>query len=106
MGSQLSVVVLDDIERIMDYVRIGPRFSNAMLQVLFAILKKQPPKQGRRILIIATTSDLAFLEDAELSRAFNVKLQIPVLSKTEEFKNVLGKLPHFPPDTVQDICSK
>lgn len=31
--SPLSVIVLDDIERLLEYVAIGPRFSNAVLQV-------------------------------------------------------------------------
>merc|ERR1712193_256089 len=29
--SSLSLIVMDDIERLMDYVRVGPRFSNTVL---------------------------------------------------------------------------
>jgi vesicle-fusing ATPase len=29
----MSMIVLDDIERLLEYVAIGPRFSNAILQV-------------------------------------------------------------------------
>ena len=36
--------MLDDLERLLEYVAIGPRFSNAVLQVLLILLKKQPPK--------------------------------------------------------------
>jgi vesicle-fusing ATPase len=42
--SPLSLVVVDDIERLLDYVRLGPRFSNAVLQTLLVLLKKEPPK--------------------------------------------------------------
>ena len=42
--SPLSCIVVDDIERLLDYVRIGPRFSNAVLQTLLVLLKKEPPK--------------------------------------------------------------
>jgi hypothetical protein len=31
--SPLSVIILDDIERLLEYVPIGPRFSNTILQV-------------------------------------------------------------------------
>lgn len=31
--SPLSVIILDDIERLLEYVAIGPRFSNIVLQV-------------------------------------------------------------------------
>ena len=42
--SPMSMIVLDDVERLLEYVAIGPRFSNTILQVLLILLKKQPPK--------------------------------------------------------------
>ncbi|XP_016400550.1 vesicle-fusing ATPase-like [Sinocyclocheilus rhinocerous] len=42
--SQLSCVVVDDIERLLDFVPIGPRFSNLVLQALLVLLKKPPPR--------------------------------------------------------------
>ena len=45
--SPMSMIVLDDLERLLEYVPIGPRFSNAILQVLLILLKKQPPKVRR-----------------------------------------------------------
>lgn len=47
--SQLSCVVVDDIERLLDYVPIGPRFSNLVLQALLVLLKKAPPKVGMHL---------------------------------------------------------
>merc|ERR1712024_150838 len=44
--SPLSLIFIDDIERIIDYVPIGPRFSNAVLQTLLVLLKKTPPSPG------------------------------------------------------------
>ena len=44
LQSPLSMVVLDDIERLLEYVAIGPRFSNNILQTLLVLLKKQPPR--------------------------------------------------------------
>ncbi len=41
--SPLNIVVVDNIERIIDWVPIGPRFSNAVLQALMVLLRKQPP---------------------------------------------------------------
>ena len=40
MQSPLSIVILDDIERLLEYVAIGPRFSNTILQTLLVLLKK------------------------------------------------------------------
>lgn len=61
--SSLSIVVLDNLERLLGYVRIGPRFSNAMLQALHAIMRREPP-HDRRILVIGTTSSKDFLDEA------------------------------------------
>mmetsp|Transcript_15673 Transcript_15673/g.36744 ORF Transcript_15673/g.36744 Transcript_15673/m.36744 type:complete len:743 (+) Transcript_15673:99-2327(+) len=100
----LSLILLDDLERLMDYVRIGPRFSNVVLQALFSLLKKAPPKSARRLLVIATTSDEGFLADAELLRAFNVVLQVPVLTTAEHFRLVLSTCQGFNRSVVDEIC--
>lgn len=41
--SPLSMIVLDDIERLLEFIHIGPRFSNAVLQALLVLIKKMPP---------------------------------------------------------------
>ena len=66
-------MVVDNIERLLDYGPIGPRYSNLTLQVsqltspvhctltlctlqaLLVLLKKAPPK-GKRLLVICTSS--------------------------------------------------
>lgn len=45
------MIVLDDIERLLEYVAIGPRFSNQVLQTLLVLLKKQPPA-GRKLFVV------------------------------------------------------
>ncbi|KAJ6396876.1 hypothetical protein OIU77_021832 [Salix suchowensis] len=37
--SPLSIIILDDIERLLEYVAIGPRFSNIISQTLLVLLK-------------------------------------------------------------------
>lgn len=103
--SDLSCIVLDDIERLIDYVRIGPRFSTPVMQALFALLKKPPPKENSRLLVLGTTADAHFLEEAELFQAFNVALQIPVLSQPLHYKTVLEALPGFTAPSIQEICA-
>lgn len=77
----------DDIERLLEYVAIGPRFSNIVLQVLLVLIKKQPPA-GRKILVVGTSSMGEVLESMGLSAAFNVQLHVPAL-KAEEVVKVL-----------------
>jgi vesicle-fusing ATPase len=54
--SPLSVVLVDCVERILDWVPIGPRFSNSVLQTLLVLFKKAPPK-GNKLLILCTTTN-------------------------------------------------
>lgn len=42
--SEFSVIVIDSVERVLDWVGIGPRFSNVVLQTLLVLLKKVPMK--------------------------------------------------------------
>lgn len=42
--SALSIIVIDNIELLVDWVPIGPRFSNSVLVALKVLLARQPPK--------------------------------------------------------------
>nr|XP_046232877.1 vesicle-fusing ATPase-like [Scatophagus argus] len=92
--SQLSCVVVDDIERLLDYVPIGPRFSNLVLQALLVLLKKPPPK-GRKLLIIGTTSRKDVLQEMEMLDAFSTTIHIPNISRGEQLVEALELLGSF-----------
>ena len=81
--SPLSVVLIDNIERIVEWVPIGPRFSNAVLQALMVLLKKEPPK-GRRLLVLATTGERSVLQQLDVFTAFDSDIAVPnVMTHTE-----------------------
>lgn len=86
--SPLSMIVIDDIERCLDYTPIGPRFSNQVLQTLLVYVKKPPPR-GHSLMVVGTTAVAHLLEDLQLNEAFHVTLEVPLLSAEEEFKAVL-----------------
>lgn len=92
--SQLSCVVVDDIERLLDYVPIGPRFSNLVLQTLLVLLKKPPPKD-RKLLIIGTTSRRDVLQEMEMLDAFSTTIHIPNISRGEQLMEALERLGSF-----------
>lgn len=93
--SPLSMIFIDDIERIIDYVPIGPRFSNAVLQTLLVLLKKIPPDEGRRLLVFGTTSCPHLLEDLGLVQAFGVAQSIPLLEEPKQVVEVLRVAAHM-----------
>ncbi|XP_047465444.1 vesicle-fusing ATPase-like isoform X2 [Mugil cephalus] len=92
--SQLSCVVVDDIERLLDFVPIGPRFSNLVLQALLVLLKKPPPK-GRKLLIIGTTSRKDVLQEMEMLDAFSTTIHIQNISGGEQLIEALELLGSF-----------
>ena len=93
-----------------DYVVIGPRFSNLVLQTLLVLVNKNPPPvrhkasaiggtetdvhfigvQGHRLLILGTTSlpEMVLLE-MELSHVFQFSVTVPYLTQGEQVVKVL-----------------
>ncbi|GAA5874930.1 hypothetical protein JCM8547_003614, partial [Rhodosporidiobolus lusitaniae] len=92
--SPLSVIVVDGIERILDWVPIGPRFSNGVLQALVVLLNKRPPK-GRRLLILSTTSNRAMLTEMDAMDAFATQLRVPAITTLRQLHTVLEDVALF-----------
>lgn len=101
--SPLSLIFLDDIERIIEYVPIGPRFSNTVLQTLLVLLKKIPTDEGRRLMVIGTTSCQHLLEDLGLVQAFSVVQTVPLLDDPANVMEVLRVAAHMGRDDAKAI---
>ncbi|CAG8616139.1 9277_t:CDS:10 [Funneliformis mosseae] len=95
--SPLSVIVVDNLERLLDWVPIGPRFSNSVLQTLLVLLKKRPPKD-RRLLIFATTNERSVLEQMNMSDCFNSEIYVPNIVELSCVDFVLKELTLFNDD--------
>jgi len=54
--SNLSLIILDEIERLLEFTNFGRQFSNQILQLLQVLVKANPPHTDRKLLIIGTTS--------------------------------------------------
>lgn len=100
MQSPLSFIILDEIERLLEYVAIGPRFSNTVLQTILVLLKKTPP-DGRRLCVLGTSSLGLVMQDMDISSTFNVEIHVPQLSKFE-MREVLHQQRAFSPAQVGD----
>ncbi|KAI9827139.1 MAG: hypothetical protein M1819_007030 [Sarea resinae] len=88
--SPLNVVVIDNIELLVDWVPIGPRFSNSVLVALKVLLSKQPPK-GRRLLILGTTTERSVLQQLDLFKSFDAEIAVPNVSTHTELKHILNE---------------
>lgn len=92
--SPLSVIVVDNLERLLDWTPIGPRFSNSVLQALLVLFGRRPPK-GRRLLIIATSSSHSILADLGFSDNFDSELRVPPISSIVSLNHVLTEVELF-----------
>lgn len=86
--SPLNILVIDSIETLVDWVPIGPRFSNNILQVLKVALKRKPP-QDRRLLIMTTTSTYSVLQQMDILSCFDSEIAVPNMANLDEFNNVM-----------------
>lgn len=101
----LSVIILDDLERLIDYVPLGQRFSNIVLQALLVLCKRPPTKPDRRILIIGTTSNAAILSAMGLLDSFHVQQVVPMLETPAQVKCVLQDADDVDPADVDDMAA-
>jgi vesicle-fusing ATPase len=92
--SPMSVIVVDSLERLLDWNPIGPRFSNGVLQALVVLFGKRPPK-GRRLLILATTSNRSILTDMDVVSAFDTDLRVSPIDSIEAIDHCLREVRMF-----------
>ncbi|KAL9126981.1 MAG: hypothetical protein Q9217_004063 [Psora testacea] len=102
--SPLSIILIDNIESIIEWVPIGPRFSNAVLQAMKAMLNKQPPK-GHRLLVLATAVERTVLQQLNLYQAFDQKIAIPNVNTYAELQYILEQSGMFqnPTGAIQEL---
>ena len=89
--STQSCILVDNIERLLDYGAIGARYSNLVLQALLVLLKKEPPP-GKKLLILCTTSRSDVLKEMEMLSTFTAIIHVPNLTQPEHLIQVLLSL--------------
>lgn len=93
--SPLSLLILDNIERLIEWNPVGPRMSNVMVQALMTLLKAPPPK-GHRLLIIATTSRRSVLDQIDMTESFDRQIAVPAVADVRELATALQQFGAFP----------
>jgi vesicle-fusing ATPase len=87
--SALSVIILDDIERLIGYTPVGPRFDAQVLQTLMVMVRKPPSIEGNRLLVVGTTAISHNIEDLGLVDSFSITQHVSQLQAKEEILCVL-----------------
>ncbi|SMY25723.1 unnamed protein product [Zymoseptoria tritici ST99CH_1A5] len=96
--SPLNVLVLDNIELLVDWVPVGPRFSSAVLAALKGLMEQKPPK-NRPLLILATTSERTVLQQLQLS--FKAQIAVPNLQSQQELAVVMRESGQFDEEGIK-----
>lgn len=99
-----ACIIVDNIERLLEFIDLGPRFSNDVLQTLLILLKRLPKKPECKLLIIGTTSCMMKLYDMGLPQAFNIRINVPQLNE-KEIEEVLAKELKLNPALAKQVSS-
>ncbi|KAK8107904.1 uncharacterized protein PG998_009917 [Apiospora kogelbergensis] len=86
--STQSILILDEIETMISYSPVGPRFQSEIATSISVLMRAEPPK-GRRLLVIGTTSRHQVLEQLDM-QGFNQKLAVPCVSDLRELQTLLS----------------
>jgi vesicle-fusing ATPase len=81
--STKSLIILDNIERLIEYVSTGPDYNNTLMQAISVLVKRIPTDPECHLLVIATSSNYKALELLDMDKFFAVKLKIPLLTPEE-----------------------
>lgn len=90
--SKVSMIIIDDIERLLEYVHVGSRFNNNVLQCFLTYLKMPPEKNGHKLIIVGTTSRKEVIKELGIWDCFNLKVNIPPLKGNGEIQNALAQM--------------
>jgi vesicle-fusing ATPase len=71
---------------------VGHQYSNSILQALLVLVRKEPPNENKKLLILGTTSKRNVLEALELTEMFDATLRLPTITKGEEMAKVLSEI--------------
>jgi len=92
--SEIGLIVVDDIERFIEYSPLGPRYSNTVLQTLLVLFKTHPPK-NRRLMVMGTTSNEPLLEALGFIDCCDSVLSVPSVKSGSEVVTVLQQIQGF-----------
>ena len=82
-----SLIIIDDLERIIDYNEIGPRFSNSIVQALLDLTSKT---QSSNMAIICTTSRSDMLK--QMTFNFTYEYELPLVKTNQEINMIIQEL--------------
>ena len=90
--STQSIIFIDDLDRILEYIEVGKRFNNNLLGAFLVLVKKRPPRPENSLAIVCTCSNVNFLHEFKIYHEFNVKIKVPELCFNFAGENEIGNV--------------
>lgn len=89
LKAETSILIIDGLERIIEWQQIGPRFNNEILQTIVSLMTSQI-NQTKRIVLLFTANDKEVLENLGMFDSFDTSHMYPTLISKQELAT------HFP----------
>lgn len=90
--SSASIIILDDLEGLLDYVPMGPRFSNSILQLLKTLTKKYSSKNKLVVIGTCSNGNIDILKELGLYNQYDFKLEMTDITVQSDYQNVINTL--------------
>ncbi|XP_045607834.2 vesicle-fusing ATPase 1 isoform X1 [Procambarus clarkii] len=103
--SELSCIFMNDLEHLMGYSPIGPRYQSIVLDAMYSLLASSPPP-GRKLLVICTTKRRSVLEELGLLSAFTAVIRVPYIAHQEDIKLVLEESQALSHKEIDEIMKR
>ena len=100
--SEVSCVILDGIESLIEYVPIGMRFNMSMVQTIMTLIKNYPPR-GKKLMIIATSSNPSLLKDIGLRQHFTHTMTVPLVQSVANMIDIIETLQVFTREETESL---
>jgi vesicle-fusing ATPase len=79
--SPLSVLILDDVAKLVHFAKHGPRYSLLLLHTLQSLLKQRPPPDKRCVVIVTVETSVA--RTLDLADSVSRVVTLPTLTRGE-----------------------
>lgn len=103
--SELSCIFMNDLEHLMGYSPIGPRYQSLVLDAMYSLLSASPPP-GRKLLVVCTSKRRSVLEELGLLSAFTAVIRVPYIAHVEDVRLVLEESQAMSPDEIAEVVKE
>lgn len=103
--SETSVIVIDDIETIIEWSDVGPRFSNLLVSSLKTLIRARPPAD-KPLLVLGTSSRFDVLDRLDMTSLFTKRVFVNSVASIDELDPVMHAVQFLDPETRVQVAQQ